>query len=83
MYQDKDYPIPNRWVIGEYSYSRCPKSQVEPDIYWWIKAYDCYKNGVLPNVGGWLDQSNKYLEIMVFINNQISQHEREKCQKTK
>ena len=34
----------------------------------WIKAYSLFERGMLPSMGGWLSQSNKFLEIMNFID---------------
>lgn len=77
LYREKDYPVPGRWVIGEYSFDRCPKSQIPHETYWWIKAYEFYKNGILPSSGGWLDQSFKFNETMLFISGKIEEHRRE------
>jgi hypothetical protein len=40
-------------------------------------SYNIYKNGILPNAGGWLDQSYKYINIMTFIDAEIMNHQRE------
>lgn len=36
-----------------------------------------YKNGFLASNGGWLDQSNKYIEIVTFIDAEITRHNKE------
>lgn len=76
-YKDKDYPIPGRWTIGGNEYNRCPKTYVTDDIYLWIKAYKFYLNGILPNNYGWLNQTNKFNDMMIYIDNKVSEHKRE------
>lgn len=36
-----------------------------------IKAFGHYKNGLLPNAGGWLEQPAEYIEAMEIIENVI------------
>ena len=36
-----------------------------------------YKNGFLPHVGGWLDQANKYIDMMLFIDQLVERHQAE------
>ena len=76
-YKDKDYPVPNRWVIDKYEFNRCPKSNIDQDAYTWIRAYNLYKSGVMPNAGGWLDQTDKFISIMLFIDSKIESYKRE------
>ena len=77
MYQTQDHPIKDRWKIGEYVYQRCPKSTITTETWLWIRAYNFYKSGILPNAGGWLDQTDKFNEVMLFIDNEIRKHEKE------
>ena len=44
----------------------------------WITAYEMFKMGFLPNQGGWLNQSNKFIEVMQFINIKINEITKEK-----
>lgn len=44
---------------------------LDMDIFLYIKAYNFMEKGILPNVGGWLDQSNKFLEVITFIGNEV------------
>jgi hypothetical protein len=78
LYQTQDHPIKDRWKIGEYAYQRCPKSTVDDDTWFWIMAYNFYKSGQLPNSSGWLDQANKYNEVMLYIYNKKAEHQRDK-----
>ena len=76
----KDSPVPGRWKIGNVELSRCPISQLNEDSAWFIKAYALLEKGILPKVGGWLDQSNKFNEVMVFITNEHNKIKREESQ---
>lgn len=50
-----------------------------PNETWmWIKAYKFYKQGIMPTLGGWLDQANKFNDVMLFIDNEIDIHQRNK-----
>ena len=44
---------------------------------WWFKSYGFYKNGITPNGAGWLSQTNKYVEMMTYIGNEITKKENE------
>ncbi len=74
-YKNKDHPIKGRWQIDEYEFNRCPHESIDKDIFIWIRAFNLFKAGILPNTGGWLNQPNKYIEIMNFIENVIRTHE--------
>lgn len=76
-YKDKDHPIPGRWKIDNYEFNRCPKSQIDPRVFLWTRAFTLYGQGILPNSGGWLDQTDKYISIMLFIGSKIDSYKRE------
>ena len=40
-------------------------------------AYNLFRNSVLPNSGGWLDQSYKYSTIMIFMDSEVKAHQKE------
>lgn len=67
----EDSPIPDVWQIGEYKFQRCPVKIVDQSVYELIQAYNFYKSGYLPNTGGWLDQSCKFIGSVQFIENEI------------
>jgi len=75
---DKDYPMEGRWQIADEKYQRCPLSILDDNFLSWGKAYGMFKNGMLPNSGGWLDQSNKYIEMMLYMDCIISKNNNEK-----
>ena len=74
---EQDSPIPGRWSIGDIVLNRCPLKSVDNRIYWYIKAYNFLEKGVLPTSGGWLDQSNKFIEAMNLITNEMEKIKRE------
>lgn len=47
----------------------------------WIIGYRMYKKGFLPNEGGWLCQCSKFVEVMLFIEEELAKHEREQQEK--
>ena len=40
-------------------------------------ANNFYKNGIMPNNNGWIEQTNKFNEVMLFIDNKINEHQKE------
>ena len=68
---EHDSRVPKRWQVGDYVFQRCPIKEVGSDFFWYIKAYNFMEKGILPRQGGWLDQSNKFIEAMVFIQGEI------------
>ena len=74
-YRDKDHPIKGRWQIDEWKFSRCPLTYVSSSVYYWIYAYKLFCKGILPTEKGWLNESNKYIEIMTFIDNEVKKEE--------
>lgn len=80
-YREKDYPIPGRWQLGEWKFDRCPKCYVTENVQDWFIAYEMFKNGFLPNDGGWLKQSNKFIQVVTFLSTQIRAHEKQQAVK--
>ena len=71
-YRDKDHPIKGRWQINEWSFDRCPLVGIEQEYVDWIIAYKMFKSGFLPNNGGWLQQTNKFIQFMTYIDSEVS-----------
>ena len=69
----EDSPIPERWKIHEFVSQRCPLSFIDNRIYLGISAFSFYQKGMTPNNIGWINESNKYSEIMKFIGNIIGE----------
>lgn len=58
-------------------FDRCPRTYLTQNMEEWIVAYKMFKNGFLPNAGGWLQQSSKFIQVMTFLEMEISNHEKE------
>ncbi|GEM_PF-915575 len=69
---ERDSPIPGKWQIGEYVFQRCPKKEICADVGIYIQAYNFYKNGILPNAGGWLNQTAKFIEAINLIDSEMN-----------
>lgn len=54
-------------MIDGIEVTKCPLKEVQPGIWNYVEAYNQYKNGFLPNPGGWLDQPAKMLEAINLI----------------
>jgi len=68
----EDSIIPGRWQIGDEKFERCPIEYINSDIYWYIKAYNFMEKGILPRDGGWMNQSNKFIEGISFITKELN-----------
>lgn len=72
---DKDSPIPDRWIIRDYRLKRCPMKEVTSEGLEYLRAYKFYKNGVLPAQGGWLNQTNTFIQAVEIIDTEIGKIE--------
>ena len=70
-YTNKNHPIPGRWQIDNWMFDRCPKTYITENVEYWMKAYGMFQTGRDPRSGGWFEQSNKYVEAMLFIDQLI------------
>lgn len=50
---------------------------IPADTWYWVKAYQFFKNGMLPSDGGWMQQSNKFIDVMSFLDGEIEKHKKE------
>lgn len=72
-----DKPLKRKWTIDKYEFERCPKRYCDKNVSLIWKIYQHYLRGFLPNSGGLLNQSNRYIELMSFIDNEIEKHKSE------
>ena len=56
---------------------------VNPRSQAYIRAYGFYKDGFLPNPGGWLNQPAKLLDAFSIIDSEIEKMAREEAEKRK
>jgi hypothetical protein len=64
-------------VIEGYRITRCPLVYVGDTEQAYLQAYYEYKNGFLPNSGGWLDQPAKFSKIVAAIEKIVAQMEQQ------
>lgn len=74
-YKDQDHPIPGRWQIGKWKFQRCPSRLMDQGIVWFTRSYMFMQKGILPDTGGWMDQTNKFIEVMQFIQGELNKRE--------
>jgi len=58
--------------IGRQRVFRCPLSLISQLSYDYIKAYSFYEKGFMPNGGGWVEESNRYIQAMMIISNEYN-----------
>lgn len=64
--------------VNEEIVYRCPIKLVNPLSWQYIRAYTFYKNKMLPAGKGWLDESDRYLDAMILISNELNRMDQEK-----
>ena len=69
----EDSPIPERWQLKEFVSQRCPLSFIDTRVYLGINAFNYHQKGATPNNIGWINESNKYSELIKFITNIIGE----------
>lgn len=57
--------------IGLDTYWKCPIRLVNSATWDFLKAYRLYKAGYLPSGAGWMNESQKYTDAMIVIENEI------------
>lgn len=75
-----------RRILEGFEINQCPLKYVTPIQLVQIEAYRQYKNGFLPEAGGWMAQTMKFIELMSFIDSTyegMEQREREEHGPTK
>ena len=65
----EDSPIPQRWRIGVHESNRCPRRIATIESCEYLVAYQLYREGNFPNGIGWINETNKFLEAMMLIDN--------------
>jgi hypothetical protein len=72
-----DSATPDRWTIEGEAYQRCPLKLISSVSAELIQAYSFFKSGFLPNGGGWLNESAKFIQAMQAIEGQIAKEEKD------
>jgi len=73
---EQDSTMGERWIIGEYKSKRCPVKEITQEGLEYLQAYRFYKQGQLPTKGGWLDQTNTFVEAVTLIDEEVAKVER-------
>ena len=60
-------------MVAGVEVERCPMFFVSDAEHLKIETYSHYKNGFLPNEGGWLDQPMKFVDMMIVIASAIQE----------
>jgi hypothetical protein len=63
-------------VIEGYEITKCPMKFVSEFDSFRIEAFTQYKNGFLPDEGGWLDQPMKFIQLMGLIGGIVTELEK-------
>ncbi len=78
-----EFEIPGQeiWKFQGKQYQGCPFKQVTNLSANFLRAYNFYKSGFLPNAGSWLEQSAKFIEAVEAIENELEEIKEEQLRK--
>ena len=80
---EEDSPIPGIWHLDDWEFQRCPLKVVTQQSAEYIRAYNLFKTGFLPNSGGWMEQSLKFLEAVEIIERELDRIQEKKIEEAK
>jgi hypothetical protein len=68
-----EYEVPGQeiWEINGQQYRGCPFKIVTRQSANFLRAFQFYRNGYLPNTGGWIDQSAKLIDAFEVIEKEL------------
>ena len=75
-----DCPIVRDKENGGYEYKK-PSEIISPLSWEYIKAFGFYEKSILPNGNGWINESNRFVEAMQIIDNEMGQIKKEESKK--
>lgn len=80
-----EFEVPGQetWKFEGREYKGCPFEQVSSLSANFLRAYNFYKNGFLPNEGSWLEQPAKFIEAVEVIENELAEIKQEQIRKQK
>ena len=78
-----EFEIPGQetWELNGEEYQGCPFKIVTRQSADFIRAFNFYERGYLPNPGGWIEQSAKLLDAFEVIEKELKKIEAEKMRK--
>lgn len=59
--------------MGRYKVVGCPYRQIRPLAYAYIRAFNRFDKGLLPNRGGWLEQPAKFNDAVDIIQREMAE----------
>ena len=59
------------WIDGRFV-KRCPLTFITPLSWEYIKAFGFYEKNLLPNGNSWIMESNRYIQAMCIIDNELN-----------
>jgi hypothetical protein len=62
---------------GKYAY-KTPMELISQLSWRYIRAYEMFDKGFLPNGKGWMEESNKYVQSMQLVSNEFIRCQNEK-----
>jgi hypothetical protein len=71
------------FLVGENRYTRCPIKLITRTTWDYIKAYKYHKMGLLPNGISYMNESQKYLDAMTILDNEVARIEEAEMKKAK
>lgn len=80
---EEDSPLPDTWQVDDWTFQRCPLKLITLESIEYLKAYQLFDKGYLPNAGGWVEQPAKFLDAMVIISAEIQKVKDEEAEKQK
>lgn len=69
------------FYIDNKPHFKCPIRLVTNVSWEYIRAYNFYKNNILPNGNGWINEAEKYLEAMIIVDSEIAKLNKSKSHK--
>lgn len=69
------------FYIGEERYFKCPLKIITIISWEYVTAFALYQKSILPNGGGWINESQKYLDAMIILDNEFKKIENENAKK--
>ncbi len=76
-----EQPGQEEWELYGATYKGCPFKIITKQSGTYLKAYKYYREGYLPNEGGWLSQPAKFLDALEIIERELKNIEYERVKK--
>ena len=71
------------YIIDGEEIWKCPLTFIDAEVSQVLTIWSGYKKGFLPDDGPFLDQSNRFVETVEFLDSNQGKYEREEMERTK